>query len=389
MSFVPLLLDAPAPRAFAMLGILQAVLLLSLLCLRIDWLYSVAITLWLLVIANFALTPYAQTHGELALQPNLHARVQIVGATLPGFTGISTITTDSHGYRVTQAIDYTVPATGLRIFTIGASATEQIYLDDHKTWTHLLQEQLSHDLNKTVEVVNTGMSGLRAEQHYRTLMTIKDYHPNAVIFMMGFNDWNRHIKDSFKRYPLLLDWVDFRKSLLMQPLLKSSANFKAVASTDTKDPNAVRIDDGSYYSSQNNSLTRADQRELTLTRVSDNYAYWTQQIMEQCQAAKLRCIFLDHPNAYTAQVTDDLKRRFWMTPPNERYTLSLASMQQISSFYNDWLLDFAGKHGLGVCRINPQLEPGTSNFYDDCHVNENGARTLANALGSCVGSLLR
>ena len=60
---------------------------------------------------------------------------------IPGISGLQTITTDHMGFRVTKSIDY-AHKKGWRLFAIGASTTEEIYLDDHKTWTHLLQEKL-------------------------------------------------------------------------------------------------------------------------------------------------------------------------------------------------------------------------------------------------------
>jgi lysophospholipase L1-like esterase len=50
-----------------------------------------------------------------------------------------------------------------------------------------------------VEVVNTGVSGLRAQQHLATLRNIADLNPNLVLFLLGANDWNRHVVTHFSR----------------------------------------------------------------------------------------------------------------------------------------------------------------------------------------------
>src|SRR5262245_48329641 len=77
----------------------------------------------------------------ITLPPHFRQRIDVKGG-FPGIQGLQTITTDQLGFRVTRSIDYTAK-THYRIFAIGGSTTADIYLDDHKTWTHLLQERLS------------------------------------------------------------------------------------------------------------------------------------------------------------------------------------------------------------------------------------------------------
>ena len=86
----------------------------------------------------------------MTLPPNMHAIVN-VKAGIPGINGKQVITTDDKGFRTTKDIDYENDNT-YRIFAIGGSTTEEIYLDDQSTWTHLLQEHLSKELKLNVEV---------------------------------------------------------------------------------------------------------------------------------------------------------------------------------------------------------------------------------------------
>ena len=81
-----------------------------------------------------------------------------------------------------------------RVFIISGSTPEQILLDDHKTQTYLLSRKLNIQTNNQVEVINAEFSGPRAENHYYTLKAIERYQPDLVIFLMGINDWNNHIR---------------------------------------------------------------------------------------------------------------------------------------------------------------------------------------------------
>ena len=62
-----------------------------------------------------------------------------------------------------------------------------------------MQEKLDQkyqDLN--FEVINTGVSGLRANNHIATLKKILKYNPDMAIFLIGINDWNHDIKHNHK-----------------------------------------------------------------------------------------------------------------------------------------------------------------------------------------------
>src|SRR5262249_22890914 len=130
-------------------------------------------------------------HDLKILRPNLKMNINVTGG-IAGIAGKQTITTDHKGFRTTKEIDYSSQH-GYRIFAIGGSTTVQIYLDDKRTWTHLLQESLEKTSGANVEVINTGVSGLRAQHHLATLRSIADLNPNLVLFLIGINDWNHHV----------------------------------------------------------------------------------------------------------------------------------------------------------------------------------------------------
>ena len=99
----------------------------------------------------------------------LDVTVNVIGNAIPGIHGLQHITTDAKGFRVTPPIDYGTKR-GLRIFAIGGSTTEQIYLDDKATWTYLLQTKLARALGRPVEVINAWgvrSTGRAPRQHAR------------------------------------------------------------------------------------------------------------------------------------------------------------------------------------------------------------------------------
>ena len=88
----------------------------------------------------------------------------------------------------------------LRVISIGGSTTAQPNVDDNKTWSNLVGEEISNFTDKNVEVINTGVMGLRAMHHYLSLKRTKIYKPDLIIFLMGINDWNYHVVNQEVKY---------------------------------------------------------------------------------------------------------------------------------------------------------------------------------------------
>jgi hypothetical protein len=359
-----------------------------------------SITLWLLLLINFAITPFdlkRRPSDFQTLPPNLHYKLEIIGDAMPGFSGVQNISTDEMGFRTTTKIDYNKKDSTYRIFTIGGSTTEEIYTDDQKTWSALLQANLAKQLDKRVEVINTGFAGLRARQHYKTLEHILPYKPDAAIFLLGINDWNHHIKTAIEAQEAAEDKAAkdarrppiVRKSLVPNDWthtfdLTKSLVWKSIQRVAGKE--VIKKNDGSYYAQQNHSLTREDWRRLNIESVSSEYAGWITKIINVCSQAAIQCLFVNQPNAYQANMAEDLARRLWMTPPNAPYSVDLADIQHIAKAYNNWLLKRAPQQS---CDIATVLSASTEHLIDDCHFNPIGSALVADKISQCFMSKIQ
>lgn len=353
--------------------------------------FVATISIYLLFALNFftpILTKNLIDSKLITLPKNLKSEIQIVGDVMPGFSGLSRVSTDNKGFRVSKPIDYDHKK-GFRIFAIGGSTTEQIFIDDTKTWTALLEKRLETSLGKEVEVINTGASGLRAEQHFYTFKNILQYSPDLVLFLVGINDWNKHIKehlieDQTQAYKVehTLSFIDFRQSLIFVGSKVLRDYFKP--SVDITLSPTQRIEDGSYYSSQNDSLSRSIIKRFQPNSVSNDYQIWLHKIVDLCRKRKVECMFINQPIAYQNDITKPLLKRLWMTPPNENYTLPLEDMRAIANLYNNWLINFSLKNTMNSCDLAIKVPPTTAFFYDDCHYNEGGAKKVASLISQCV-----
>lgn len=335
------------------------------------------------MIAQYLLSPLLLKDARhyVTLPPNMNQTIDVVGHAMPGIQGVQQITTDAMGFRVQPPIDYGHKY-GFRIFAIGASTTEEINLDDRSAWTYLLQEKLAAEIGRPVEVANTGLSGTRALHHRTMLRRILGYEPDCALFLVGVNDWNKHIREHFGSDYYRLTDARFKWTLLGRGLQAAQLYVDHIL-TGGGQPDldgGVQVEVGSYYSSQNDSLARSDQRTLAVDDVAPDYRAQIEEIGATCRAAGVPCIFLTQPHGYYEVIDSGYRRHFWMTPPNEDYTLDLASMGRMADLYNQYLIRFAGEQGHGLIDLAAAMPPGLAFFYDDVHFNTEGARRVANVL---------
>jgi len=343
-------------------------------------------SLILLLTFNLFWTPLS---GSLkTLQPNYFKKIRVVGEVMPGFEGINTISTDHLGFRHSNNVNYE-DSSKFRVFTIGGSTTEEIYVDDKETWSALLQNHLYDAGLKHAEVINTGVSGIRAEHYFETQNYVSKMYPDLLIFLVGANDWNWQIKTMLGPQKIITRGNDsaWFPKLYLTPLylaILKLKNFISTRSSLNDHKIEVKNDRGNYYSRQNDSLNRSIKVNMEFETVDELYIKFMSMIAEDCKNSSYNCMFMTQPNAYKKNISLGLKKRLWMTPPNEDYTLVFSSLINISTLYNDWLLDFGKSKEISVCDLNKEIQPSTKYFYDDVHFNEQGSVKVAALVARCV-----
>tara|TARA_B100000686_G_C16766688_1_gene962304 strand:- start:899 stop:2191 length:1293 start_codon:yes stop_codon:yes gene_type:complete len=354
-----------------------------------------------IIFLNLLLTPlfHLITFDVPTRQPHYKVTKEYNSEFLKGiFFGKHFISADEKGFRTNKKVNYNIKNNDtLRIITIGASTTEDAALDDSKTWSSLLEKNLNDSTKKKIEVINTGMSGLRTEHHYITLKRITKYKPDIVVFMTGINDWNHHIVNSHKKYlfPNYEIKYSFEKSILFKTFgnINKQIYRKLIKKKETKkNLNLVhaKLDIEAYLLPQIDSLNIRDNvKKFKPKDVSQDYKYWTNLIIDQCKKNDPICIFLDQPTAYKPNISDELKKRLWMTPPNQNYTLSFENLIFTTSFYNNWLKEKIISNKLNFCLLSDKIDPTTDYLYDDCHFSENGSQKVSKILANCIKLDLR
>ena len=336
--------------------------------------------------------PALETSDYVTLTPNWSTTLNFLPEAETGIIGEQHISTDERGFRVLPAVDY-AHKSGLRVFAIGASTTENIFVDDAKTWPHLLQESLESSLGHRVEVINTGVSGLMARHHLGTLQKVLPLHPDVALFLVGANDWNYAIRRRFGQDPPPREPLTFYNTLLGRTLAagldrllpRDVAEQKSRQTIGAAPPGHFRAGRGIHT----NSLERATKESWVPDAISTDYRAYLLRISDVCRDNKIICVFITQPTAYSNAAPQALKARFWMTPNGaSSYTVTLDSAEHIAALYNHALIDLAVGRGHPVCDLASKVPPTPDYFYDDMHYTTAGDVLVARQLTDCLLPML-
>ncbi len=342
------------------------------------WRTFVMLAVALLVMS---LTPAGLLQGDYRTLPaNMDLTIEVSSKNVPGVEGPQRITTDGKGFRTGNRVIQYQDETPYRIFAIGASTTEQAYLDDSQTWTRLLEGRLNAAVSRPVEVINTGVAGLRLVHHLATQDRIEDMNPDLVVFLVGINDWNRQIKAHFdrdERYRKpLSDWLRSR-------FQRSTAFTFYQIYIDLPQRTTLVVRDA-HFTAMTDRKSRPHVVQYSPQAVSEDFAQGMASLVERCRAGSYRCMLLTQPNAYYIGAPSSVTQYFRLTPPGRSYTLDLESLVHVADLYNDFVRDLAAKDAVLMCDLDAVVPKGTEAFYDEAHFNTNGARIVAQALTRCI-----
>lgn len=356
-----------------------------------SWVRLRAYALWFgsFLVIQSLLGPFVR-NDFVTLPPNLRSTVDVRTKDGPGMRpGLRRITTDAKGFRVQPEVDY-AKKTVTRIIAVGGSTTEDIMLGDDSTWTHLLQESLKAR-NHPAEVINTGVSGLRAKNHLASIRRVAALQPDLLLILVGGNDWNKHIRDAHEPSRDAYRPPQFHHSPLggiLSSLVVTPLRRLVVGQSSWDQHLVIERPDGFNGDKPQQSRQRSTRHVFRPTAVADSYRREMDEISRTCRERALRCVFLTQPHAYAETTPDDLRRLLWMTPPYATYTLDLGSMMHVAALYNTFLAELARRDGHALCDVAAGMEASSRLFYDDMHYTDEGARRMADLVLPCVEKLL-
>ncbi|MDZ4803271.1 MAG: SGNH/GDSL hydrolase family protein [Candidatus Eisenbacteria bacterium] len=356
-----------------------------------------------LLAAEFALRlalpipdPYATTkEGRIAGFENSFIRSQFAPdytmttlpePGLPGVSGSKRFTVNNFGYRG-PTLTVPKPKGELRIFLVGGSSTECLYLDDSESLDAVLQRELQTDSDCTVRVHNAGKSGDASDDHVSMLVhRIVHLEPDLIIVFAGLNDLGRAIynhdylhldavSQPNRPSPLLLLASEF------QVFRRMYYTFKRVA------PSEKEILEG-VTQTTNYRKKVAVRQSYPITdgppRVDhDPYEANLRTLAGAARANGARVVFLTQQTTWNSTVDPKAEDWHWLTLLNGvRYRED--ELDRALEGYNDVMRRVATQLDVPLLDLSASLVKSLDFFYDDVHFNVRGAQQTAQSLAQML-----
>jgi lysophospholipase L1-like esterase len=264
-----------------------------------------------------------------------------------------------------------------RIVCIGGSSTACTYLDDEKTWPHLIAEYLDEaDAGQKHWIGNAGIPGYQAAEHLRfanesPVMSEID----CLVVQAGINDYMTCLAGPKPAPPA---WT----KLQLWQLAKNLSRRFSESGTSVED-NA-----GTVYQRRRALRAKAELSDAQpdLAGCLADYTEKLRELVAVCQRRKVRVVLTTQPTLWRESMEDAERALLWFGQlPDGRY-LSLEQLRRGMDRYNEAVRTVCRETGAEFVELS-ELDGDSSAFYDDCHLTETGARRVAQRVAAGLAKL--
>jgi len=306
---------------------------------------------------------------------------------LPGLRGPNLFTTNNMGFR---GDDLTIPkpANEFRIFMVGGSSTECLYLDDSKAFTRVLQNELNKQTtNLTVKVFGAGKSGDASDDHCSMIVhRIVQLQPDMIIVFAGINDLTRalvnydylhYVKDESPERLRLLQYLATESQIVRRFYYL----FGQMSTPVTQVFQEIHLR-SEYKKSIRlcNSLPVSNERP----RVDPGaYANNLRTIAGAAQAHGIKLVLMTQQTTWNGPDNANLKEWQWLVcRSGTRYREDY--MHEALTALNDQTRQVARQFSIPVYDLAGTMPKSRDFFYDDVHFNDRGAQEAAMGLAALI-----
>lgn len=309
-------------------------------------------------------------------------------ADLPGLRGPNVFTTNNLGFRGDDLI-VPKPANEFRIFMVGGSTTECLYLDDSKTVTRVLQNELNKQqaTNVAVRVYGAGKSGDASDDHCSMIVhRIVQLQPDMIIVFAGINDLTRgivnydylhYVKDApterFRQLKYLAteSQIVRRFYYLFRPKPQNITQVFQEIQLRSDFKGSVRVC---------NSLPISNERpRVDLAAYANNL----RTIAGVARAHGIKLVLMTQQATWNGPDNANLKEWQWLLcRSGARYREDY--MNEALTALNDQTREVAREFSVPVYDLALSMPKSRDFFYDDVHFNDRGAQEAAMDLAKLI-----
>lgn len=294
-------------------------------------------------------------------------------------------TINNYGFRG-KDLQMPKPNSEYRIFAIGGSTTENLYVDDADVWTALLEDKLiaGNYVSKDIKVYNAGKSGDNTVDHIAMLShRIVHLQPDEVIIYCGINDLTRLLLDDnplkFNTQKTKKDDVAF-SAMFRMFLYEFQIPRRLYYVMHTEDDVLTTISLTSDYKKK----VAKNQSRPILAQIPEidvsNYAENLKTLIGICKLNNIKLTFATQVTSWNTN-DDALQQWHWMTSRGgKRYNTQL--LQQKMDALNEAMIIVSEQETVPVFRVDSIIPNTAKHLYDDCHFNPQGNVKMAETLAA-------
>ncbi len=321
--------------------------------------------------------PSYSTKKVVQLQPDL--------TVLPGVSPKVTFTVNQFGFRNTRMKNLRKLEGEFRVFAIGGSTTECLYLDDADAWPEVLYRTLSAEVPR-IDVINAGHSGDTTRDHIAQLAQhMVPFQPDVVLILAGINDLRLHMEPDYSPTRRDTNSLIPEKSFSFGLWLKSRiADLSQIARlailvhrgrlTEDAHGNPVQDLHGKWVQKAREQLQQMPLRTIDPNTVlKPEFEENLRTLVGITRSAGAEPVFVTQPVIWGAP-SGDWEKRLWVFSHGR---IPHAQLWEMLEKFNDVTRRVAADLDVPLADLARTLPKTMEVFYDDDHYTVAGAKQVA------------
>ncbi|MGH7151683.1 MAG: SGNH/GDSL hydrolase family protein [Planctomycetota bacterium] len=273
---------------------------------------------------------------------------------------------------------------------VGGSTTQCFYLDDEKTWPHLLQQRLREG-NPRTWVGNGGIDGQTTRAHLVFMeKVVRTVRPDAVLFLLGVNDFSLSICQDRRLFGNPQDRGAWSEDSWRMRLFRWSRLFRLGYRWSIALSGDVLLVRAAHRNYEPRPLgpdptpLPADPREILpgLPEFRSNL----KALIDAGREIGVRTVFLTQPILFAdAEPWRGIEGEFfWIRRPIARF--SAADLRRMLDVFNRETLEVCRAEGVPCFDLAAEVPSSEELYYDPAHFTEEGAALVAEKVAAFLAA---
>lgn len=294
---------------------------------------------------------------------------------LPLMDSTASFSTNNMGFRGDSLIS-PKPKDEFRIFLVGGSTTENLFIDDKIGFERQIQEKLQlQNPDKSIKVFNAGKSGDASPDHLAMLgQRLVHLEPDLVILFPGINDLNRLAAGyDYLHYPVKSTEVQRNWLVDLKFFLSNFQVMRRLINVLNPEEKSARK--AIFLTTNYKDKVREVQGLPLETELPDFdlsvYKRNIESFLGTCKSHDLALLVLTQTYTWNSQEENNLSDSHWMVGigakryPEKQLAGKLDELNAV-------LLELTQNDSVALLDLERLIPKSNLYFYDDCHFNKGG-----------------